>query len=191
MKFWPQKPKHYYIIGLFFLVCAFAFRFYIEKQRVLSESVQSWNRSGIADCAVVLTGGAHRIREGFDLLNQKQIKKLIISGVYSGALLTEIFPYWSFYENIDELDVILEKRSLTTFGNAQQSLPIVDAIKCRDVLLITSSVHMYRAFKTFKSTFPDQINVYRHSVVPGPNEGSVMSVGFEILKSVFYSTWAY
>ena len=164
---------------------------YIEVERVSSESIRSWERSGAADCAVVLTGGAHRIREGFDLLNQKQIKKLIISGVFSEATLAEIFPYWSFYENLNQDDIILEKRSLTTYGNAQQSLPIVEAVKCRDLLLITSSLHMYRAYKTFKASYPDEVQLLKHSVVPGPTEVGRWAVFFEVVKSIFYSTWAY
>ncbi len=190
-KSWLRKLKSPLVVLTLVAFVSLCFRFYIEVERVSSESIRSWERSGSADCAVVLTGGAHRIREGFDLLNQKLIKKLVISGVFSEASLNEIFPYWSFYENLNIDDIILEKRSLTTYGNAQQSLPIVEALKCRDVLVITSSLHMHRAFKTFKATFPSEVQLYKHSVVPGPTEVGWWALFFEVIKSIFYSAWAY
>ena len=107
---------------------AILYRFYDEYEKVQSETVQSWMKSTTADCAVVLTGGAGRVREGFDLLANQNVKKLIIAGVYSNAKLREIMPVWSLYGDLSENDVVLDRRSETTYGNAQQSLPIVEAL---------------------------------------------------------------
>lgn len=156
-----------------------------------SEPVQSWTKTQNADCAVVLTGGYGRVREGFDLLANKNVKKLVIAGVYSNARLREIMPVWSFYGNLSESDVVLDRRSETTYGNAQQSLPIVEALKCRDILLVTSRIHMYRSYKTFSATYPENIYVQKHSMVGGRYESSVWEVSFEAMKSLFYSLWAY
>lgn len=167
------------------------FRFYDEYQKVQREVVHSWLKTPSADCAVVLTGGVGRVREGFDLLVNQNVKKLIISGVYSNARLREIMPVWSFYGNLSENDVVLDRRSETTYGNAQQSLPIVEALKCRDILLVTSRLHMYRSYRTFRSTYPENIYIQKHAIVGGRSESSVWEVYFESLKSLFYSLWAY
>ncbi len=140
---------------------------------------------------MVLTGGAGRVREGFDLLANHAVKKLIISGVYNFAQLHELMPMWPLYGNLNENDVVLEKRSETTFGNAQQSLAIVEALKCRDVILVTSRIHMYRSYRTFRAAFPENIYLQAHSVVSGHYETLVWENAIEALKSLFYSLWAY
>lgn len=167
------------------------YRFTQEYQRVQGEEMISWTKSQTADCAVVLTGGAGRVREGFDLLVNQNVKKLIIAGVYSNARLREIMPMWPFYGSLNENDVVLDRRSETTYGNAQQSLPIVEALKCRDILLVTSRHHMYRSYRTFRSAYPENIYIQKHPVVGLHYESSVLETAFEALKSLFYSLWAY
>lgn len=170
---------------------ALGYRFYREYEAVLREPLQSWQKDQTADCAVVLTGGAGRVREGFDLLANQEVKKLIISGVYSDVQLRDLMPLWALYGNLNENDVVLEKRSETTYGNAQQSLPIVEALKCRDVILVTSRLHMHRSYRTFRATFPANIYIHPHSIISGRYETSPWDNSVEALKSLFYSLWAY
>jgi uncharacterized SAM-binding protein YcdF (DUF218 family) len=170
---------------------AVVFRFVSEYRAVIHEPVLGWERTQTADCAVVLTGGSGRVREGFDLLSNQLVKKLIISGVNPNSRLREIMPVWSFYGNIHEEDVVLERRSETTYGNAQQSLSIVEALRCRDVILVTSRLHMHRAYRTFRGSYPENIQIYRHAVVSGRFEVGVAESLFEAMKSLFYSLWAY
>lgn len=177
--------------ALLLLASVVVYRFGNEYSKVRNEPVQSWSKTPSADCAVVLTGGAGRVREGFDLLTNQNVKKLIISGVYANARLREIMPVWSFHGGLNENDVVLDRRSETTFGNAQQSLPIVEALKCRDILLITSRTHMHRAYQTFRATFPENIYIQKHSIVGGSYQSSVWEASFEAMKSLFYSLWAY
>ncbi|XGC82311.1 YdcF family protein [Bdellovibrio bacteriovorus] len=183
------RSKTFWVMALFSAIVVY--RFYDEYKKVQSEVVQSWLKTPAADCAVVLTGGPGRVREGFDLLANQRVKKLIISGVYSNARLREIMPVWPFYGNLTENDVVLDRRSETTYGNAQQSLPIVEALKCRDILLVTSKLHMYRAYHTFRATFPENIYIQKHSIIGGRYESLVWEASFEALKSLFYSVWAY
>ena len=117
-----------------------------------------------AECGVVLTGGAGRIREGISLLSHGQIHKLIISGVHQHSTLADMFPEILFYPEIKLENVILERRSSTTAGNAQSSLPIVEALGCQSILLITSDYHMYRALKTFNQVFPGAVKIIPYRV---------------------------
>jgi uncharacterized SAM-binding protein YcdF (DUF218 family) len=162
-----------------------------EMESIRRTQIDSWTQDVSADCAVVLTGGPGRIKEGMDLLNQKKVKKLIISGVFANAKLREIMPSISFYGGINEEDIILEHRSTTTFGNAQQSLPLVEALRCRDIVLVTSQIHMNRAYATFRASFPDKISIFRYSILAGRYNPSFLEVFQEAIKSLFYSLWAY
>ncbi len=174
---------------LFFVIFALAAMH--EWRNIVRQEVNSWTEDQIADCAVVLTGGYYRIREGIDLLARKSVQKVIISGVNPQAELLGIFPQWPFYGDMREQDVILEKRSRSTFGNAQQSLPLVEALHCRDVILITSRIHMYRALKTFQSEFPAKVKIYPRAIVAGNVEPPWGEVCLEVIKSIFYSILFY
>ena len=162
-----------------------------EGQAILAQPVTSWTEDVTADCAVVLTGGPSRIREGIDLLARRNVKKLIISGVNPQARLREIFSLWPYYGNLSEEDVILERRSRTTYGNAQQTLPLVEALRCRDLVLITSRSHMRRAVLTFRAEFPQDFPIVPHAVVAGSITPGWLELGSETLKSLFYALWAY
>jgi uncharacterized SAM-binding protein YcdF (DUF218 family) len=169
----------------------FGWLFRREENLILAEPISAWLEDHRADCAVVLTGGAGRVREGFDLLAQGQVHKLIISGVHPRATLRDIFPQWPFYGNLRVEDVVLERRSTTTYGNALQSLPLVEAVRCRSVVLVTSHLHMRRAYRTFRGVFPQEILLLTRSVSSGSVPPRSSDVAVEVLKALFYSLWAY
>lgn len=162
-----------------------------EWQEVGRTAPNAWFEDQSADCGVALTGGAGRIREGFDLLSHRAIKKLIISGVHSRSTLRDIFPLWPYYGTLSESDVVLERRSGTTYGNAQQSLPLVEALHCKNVLLITSQLHMHRSLKTFRAIFPPEFEIQGRAIVSGSFKPKVWDHAIETLKSLFYALWAY
>ena len=187
-KSWPSRHK---LALASFLPLFFISLFYSEYRKVTATQVNSWEQDLSSDCAVVLTGGASRVREGLDLLATAQIKRLVISGVYGGATLRDIFPLEPFYGNLPKQNIVLERRSETTYGNANQTLPIVEALNCRDVTLVTSNLHMYRAKKTFLAIYPQNIPILTHAVISGRSEAGFLEVSTEVLKSLFYSLWAY
>lgn len=162
-----------------------------EMQRVLQYPVSAWTESQQAECAIVLTGEKSRVGEGFDLLYRNQVKRLIISGVNPTSHLEEIFPNIIFYGKIEPENIILEKSSKTTYGNAQQTLPIVETLNCHDIILVTSRIHMYRALKTFQATYPADIPIYPRGTVGRRYVLSYDQIAIESLKSLFYSLWVY
>lgn len=185
-----MKSRAGLTITLFFSFL-FLWIFIREIRLIEKQEITSWVKDSSADCAVVLTGGANRVREGFDLLAQGFVHKVIISGVHPKASLRDIFPQLPFYSSINENDIILEKRSTTTYGNVQQTLPLVEALRCRDLVLITSRIHMRRALKTFQGTYPSHFAIYGRSVVSGHSETDWDEIVLETIKSLFYSLWAY
>lgn len=183
--------KYNFLIIIIFL--SFIFYAVLTKEYALirSQKINAWTDDVSADCAVVLTGGPKRLSEGLDLLYTKSIKKLIISGVYPQTFLIDMFPQWPLLSGLSEKDVILEKRSTTTFGNAVHSLALVQALDCREVLLVTSHLHMYRAFKTFRAQYPDTINLMPFATVGSGYRSGFFETWLEVVKSIFYRFWAY
>ena len=177
------------LLGL--IVVSLLVSFVREVRLVLAWPVTAWTTDDSADCAVVLTGGPGRIREGLDLLSRKAVHKLIISGVHPQASLREFFPQIVFYGDLREQDVVLERRSQSTFGNAQQSWPLVEALRCRDMILITSRLHMRRALMTFRAEFPQGFPITPRTVSSGAEPPAWDEVAWEALKGLFYGVWAY
>jgi uncharacterized SAM-binding protein YcdF (DUF218 family) len=198
--FRPWVPRHQasrarvargLVVFAFFASIVFIWSFAAEYRLINSQPVNSWREDATADCAVVLTGGPHRIREGVDLLGRKAVQKLIISGVHPQAKFRDIFPLWPFYGDLRESDIILERRSLTTYGNAQQTLPLIEALHCRDLILVTSRIHMRRALATFKAEFPPGFPIVSRAIFAGSSDTSFWEISYEVLKSLFYGVWAY
>ena len=141
-----------------------------------------------ADCGVVLTGGPGRVREGLSLMSRRQVRKLIISGVHQHSTLADMIPEIIFYPEIDLEKVILERRSNSTAGNAQQSLALVEALGCKSILLITSDYHMNRAYQTFEHIFPPVVNIIPYVVPSDRTQGLKLWVTTfdEFYKYIFY-----
>lgn len=177
------------MVSLFLGLTFLASKYYTLFKTIRDFPVTAWLEDHKADCGVVLTGGPNRIDDGFEQLYLKRVKKIIISGVNPSTQLRDIFPQQAFYGDIDLDDIILEKRSLTTYGNAQQALPLVEALNCKDVVLITSKLHMFRAYETFKTHFPEEIPIYKRSTVGKRYQPHWSRVGAEALKTLFYDLW--
>ncbi len=158
---------------------------------IISSEVSSWSHNISADCAIVLTGSGGRVQKGIDLLSQKRVRKLIISGVYKHSNYKQIFPQWPFYPEVSTKDIILEKRSLTTYGNARQSQPLAQALQCKDVILVTSNIHMPRAKKIFTKNFPENMPIYPYAIVSSSFRPQFWPLSIEVIKTLFYSLWAY
>ena len=178
--------KKVLILLILVLISAITLLMVREVKRIRTHLPTAWLEDMTADCAVVLTGGPHRAREGLDLLAQKNVKKLIITGTNPTSDIRMIFPEWPYYGDIRENDVILEKHSQTTYGNAQQAQAIVEALGCNDLILITSQIHMYRAYRTFRVVFPSDYPIYQRAVVGDTYQPDLMRSLEEAFKALFY-----
>ena len=162
-----------------------------EANLVLSTPITAWTQDPVADCAVVLTGGSGRVREGLSLLEKGLIKTLIISGVNPTTELHDLLTPMDVALGTQARQVILERRSHTTYGNAHQSTPILEALRCRDLVLVTSEMHMYRARRTFEAALPSEMKIIPHAVPAPKAEEEAWGLATEVLISMFYSAWAY
>lgn len=183
--------KLFFKLAIALMITGLLFRYLREWQLVHSEIGQLPSQLLTADCGVVLTGSIGRVREGFDLLEQGQIQNLIISGVHPQNSLRDLLPIWPYYSKASEIHVFLEKRSETTYGNAVQSAHYIQALKCRDVVLITSELHMFRSYMTFRPVYPSGVVIWKHPVIAPKGYFSFFDSALEVFKSLFYRPWAY
>lgn len=189
-KSWPIKVNRaagltLIAVGLFGLL---AFR---EAHLVLSTPISSWTQDPAADCGVVLTGGAGRVREGLALIEKGAIKTLVISGVNPQTELRDLVTPFDLALGVNPSSIVLERRSQTTYGNAHQSVPILEALHCRDLILVTSQVHMYRAHRTFSAALKNDMRIIPHAISASKGEEAPWNLATEVLKSMFYALWAY
>ncbi|MGZ3726493.1 MAG: YdcF family protein, partial [Pseudobdellovibrio sp.] len=174
-------------IATLVLLLIFFVLFEQEKSKVTGfETEQVLDYLPVTDCGIVLTGSSGRIREAFEVFAQKKFKKLIISGVFKDTKLHEIFPQLPFYPEIDPDSVVLEKISGSTYANSVQSLLVAETLKCNSVLLMTSELHMFRAYKMFKAIFPETIRIEKYAVVNPAKETTLLDVYYETFKALFY-----
>lgn len=183
-----KKIKYKKTIALFSLALIFLGLFLKERNLVLQPQPKILiDNLTHADCGVVLTGSAGRIREAFEVLALGKINKLIISGVYKDTKLREIFPHLPYYPEIKSDSIILEKISGTTYENALQSLIWSKKLQCHNILLMTSELHMYRALRTFKANFPPEIEIKTFAIANPAREDGFYDEAVETFKSLFYS----
>jgi uncharacterized SAM-binding protein YcdF (DUF218 family) len=186
----PKRPKYTIRLSVFITATlALAYLYWQFRETILQEPISAWEMTSPADCALVLTGGPGRVRAGFDLLSNHQAKKLIISGVHSDVQIHELLPLWAVYGEINEDDVVLEKRSETTYGNAQQSLVIAEALRCRDLLLVTSRIHMPRAFRIFRDVFPTTLAIRKYAIISGRAHPLEWEILTEFFKMILYNSF--
>jgi DUF218 domain len=180
--------SRFLVAGLLLLILAlFSAASFLIFQRMYREPMNLWSGPWPqADCGIVLTGAPGRVRDAFDYLARGKIRKLVVSGVYKEAELHELFPYLPFYPEVKTEAIFLEKRSQTTFGNAQQSLVFIEALGCNDVVLMTSQVHMARSYDIFRATFPRQIVIKKLALPNARFERTIWGLGLETFKSIFY-----
>ncbi len=181
---WIRSTKLFFL--LFFVALAIFMAWVLFESFSLKKlPVTSWELPSRGDCALVLTGGAGRVRAGFDLLQRGDVRKLIISGVNPNVTLDEIFPQIDIYPGVQRFNVLIENHSRTTYGNVVHSVILLERLKCQKVILVTSQLHMPRAKKLFTSYTKD-FEFEAHSVYA---EARFKDLFYEALKTIFYNIW--
>ncbi len=122
---------------------------------------------------IIFRSGADRLLQTIELYKREKIKKIIVSGG-SGHLIykdrTEAAFIKKYLTNIGipPDDIIFESSSRNTFENARYTYRLLQENKISDtILLITSSLHMRRAYACFKKQgLP--VKMYTTSKIVGP-----------------------
>lgn len=97
------------------------------------------------DAVVVLTGGAGRFERGLDILQAKQAKRMLVSGVDPTVRRTEFEVLRHVPQKISRCCIDLDKASVDTISNARETARWVKGRRFKSVRLVTSDWHMRRA----------------------------------------------
>lgn len=124
------------------------------------------DNTGKADGIVVLTGGAERLSEAFDLLAQGNAQRLLITGVNVETTDREIVRLHPGSERWLACCVDLDRRAMNTIGNAVETREWVSERGFRRVIVVTSSWHMPRTMMELGRALPE-VELIPYPVVAG------------------------
>jgi uncharacterized SAM-binding protein YcdF (DUF218 family) len=130
------------------------------------------------DGAIVLTGGSNRVSKGLDLLADKKIKDLLVSGVHKDVEIKDIMTLWGKKDKVPPCCITLGREAGNTIGNAQEAKKWIEHSGLKEVYLITANYHMPRALLEFNHEIPDV------KIIPFP----VKPENFDIRENIFWRT---
>ena len=107
-----------------------------------------------ADGIVVLTGGASRVNDAFELLASKRGRRLLISGVYPATNQGEISRILPEYQRLFACCVDLDRTAVNTLGNALGTRRWAQAQGFHSLIVVTSAYHMPRALAELAHQLP-------------------------------------
>jgi uncharacterized SAM-binding protein YcdF (DUF218 family) len=119
-----------------------------------------------ADAIVVLTGGAERLADAFELLRQDKAGRLLITGVFASTTRAELAKLHPRSAGYIYCCVDIDKVALNTAGNALETDKWVRSKGYKRVIVVTSSWHMPRALIEMGRRLPD-VELIAHPVITG------------------------
>lgn len=126
------------------------------------ESVSPYE--GKAEAAVVFTGGGERVEAGLDLLRQRKVQRLLISGVHPDVKVKELLVInHQPAELASKIDLGFSAQD--TLGNAEETTEWVQRHKILSLIVVTAYYHMPRALIHLGEQLPD-VALYPYPVVP-------------------------
>ena len=121
------------------------------------------------DAVVVLTGGAHRIDRGLDVLEAGKAKRMLISGVDRDVKPPELAAQYAGSAKLFDCCIDLGFQSVDTRSNALETARWVARNKVKSLRLVTHDWHMRRARFELDRALPDNIAVTNDAVSTKPS----------------------
>src|SRR3989339_1186657 len=142
------------ILAVFLLVVYLSYPFILESAArflIVADALKK------ADAIVVVSGDSNgeRIRQGAELYRQGLGKYFMVSGgyVYWKVTLADLMRKHANALGVPLSAIIIEDRSQSTYENATLSLPILQKLGVKSVLIVTSPTHTRRVKGVFKKVF--------------------------------------
>ncbi|MGQ0526742.1 MAG: YdcF family protein [Alphaproteobacteria bacterium] len=178
----PRKPRvvTLFLIALMLWVGGFVLFSAASIWRLPQKNDQK------TDVIVVLTGGGNRVEEGLILFALGKTKELFISGVHPGVTENEVRAMWKGRAPLPECCITLERTSISTLQNAQQTRDWLKNTDYHSIRLVTANYHMNRALLHFSLLLPG-VDIIPHPV-EHPNVGPRTKRFWLIMLSEYHKT---
>ena len=121
------------------------------------------------DSVVVLTGGAQRIDRGLEILETKNARRLLISGVDLDVKPGELAVEYQRPVALFDCCIDLGFRAVDTRSNAIETARWVKRNNIRTLRLVTHDWHMRRAKMELAIALPDTVDVIADAVPTQPS----------------------
>jgi uncharacterized SAM-binding protein YcdF (DUF218 family) len=121
------------------------------------------------DAVVVLTGGAGRIDRGLAVLEAKEAKRMLISGVDIDVKPAELAAQYKRPLTLFTCCIDLGFRALDTRSNGLETARWVARHKVNSLRLVTHDWHMRRARLELKLALPSNVKVIPDAVTTHPS----------------------
>ena len=122
----------------------------------------------VTDAVIVSTGGAGRIPHGLEILDTKQARLMLVTGVDPDVKPAEFAAEFDVSMRHMQCCVVLGFEAEDTRGNAQETADWVTRNKIKSVRLVTSDWHMRRAASELRRKLPTNIAVVEDAVATEP-----------------------
>jgi uncharacterized SAM-binding protein YcdF (DUF218 family) len=127
------------------------------------------------DAIVVPTGGPGRIARGFDLLERRQAKRMLVTGVGAGVRKADLAREFRAPPALLACCVDLGRNAVDTRSNAGETANWLRARGYRSVRLVTSDWHLRRAAMELRAAVGPQVVVLGDGVGGNPRLATLVN----------------
>lgn len=115
------------------------------------------------DAIIILAGDeGERVNEAVQRFHKNQAPLVFITGnSFYGISVPQVMKEDAIKQGIPSQNIIIESESNSTKDHPQNLLPLLEKHNVKNILIITSTYHSKRAYKTFSIAFRDKpINIF-------------------------------
>lgn len=127
------------------------------------------------DAIVVPTGGAGRLDRGFALLERRQAKRMLVTGVGAGVGPEDLAREFAVRPALLACCVDLGRDAVDTRSNAGETAQWLKVHRFRSVRLVTSDWHLRRAAMELRAAVGPHIVVLGDGVPGSPRLGTLIN----------------
>lgn len=143
------------------------------------------------DMVVVLTGSMGRIETAYELMNNKNIPMLFISGADS-RVGYDALAKRHLWDPSSSHKIKIDNISTTTLNNAKLTREFALNNGVDNIILVTSIYHLQRSLLSFNKVFKDdKINIIPYGTSIKPLEFNSWWNDYDVFKSIFTEYFKY
>ena len=127
------------------------------------------------DAIVVLTGRSDRLDRGFDLIERRLARRMLISGVARTVRPKELAVAYEVEERLFDCCIDIDRESFDTRSNADEVARWMERRRFRSMRLVTNDIHMPRARYEIGKRVGDEVEIVIDAVPTEPSFGQIFA----------------